>query len=196
MAPTREQLFRGTRAEKDWGRRLEAFRAYLAVMARLQLDDRLRAKVASSDIVQQTLLEAFEKRGSFRGTSNGELGAWLRQILAHNLADAFRAHGRAKRRVDHERSLEQSLGQSSSNLGGFIAARQTSPSRGAVRAEEALRLAAALSELPEAQRDVIELHHLKGLSLKEVADQVRRSPEAVAGLLHRGLKALKELLEA
>jgi len=35
-------------------------------------------------------LEACDRRDQFRGTSDGEMAAWLRQILAHNLADALR----------------------------------------------------------------------------------------------------------
>jgi RNA polymerase sigma-70 factor (ECF subfamily) len=63
-----------------------------------------------------------------------------------------------------------------------------------VRAEELLRLAAALAQLPEDQRRVVELHHLKGLLIAEVAEQMGRTRPAVVGLLCRGLKKLRELL--
>ena len=59
------------------GRLLEKFRDYLRLLARVQLDPRLRGKLDPSDVVQQTLLEAFEKREQFCGTTNGELAAWL-----------------------------------------------------------------------------------------------------------------------
>ena len=57
-----------------------------------------------------------------------------------------------------------------------------------------LELAAALARLPEDQRTAVELHHLEGYSLVEVGRRMRRSKEAVAGLLFRGLKRLRELL--
>ena len=41
---------------------------------------------------------------------------------------------------------------------------------------------------------MVELHHLKGLSLTEAATQMERSRSAVAGLLFRGLNKLRELL--
>ena len=176
--------------DEEWSGRLERYRSYLTLLARLQIDDRLQAKFGASDIVQQTLLEACQTREQFRGRSDGKLGAWLRKILAHNLADAFRAHRRAKRRVDLERSLEQS----STRLVDILAVRQSSPSRKAIREEEALRFAEALARLPEAQCKAIELHHLKGMSLKDLAAHLDRTPEAAAGLLHRGLKKLKEIL--
>ncbi len=180
--------------DEEWSGRLERYRSYLTLLARLQIDDRLQAKFGASDIVQQTLLEACQTPEQFRGRSDGKLAAWLRKILAHNLADAFRAHRRAKRRVDLERSLQQGLEQSSTRLIDILTARQSSPSRKAIREEEALRFAEALARLPEAQCKAIELHHLKGMSLKDLAAQLDRTPEAAAGLLHRGLKKLKELL--
>jgi RNA polymerase sigma-70 factor (ECF subfamily) len=51
-----------------------------------------------------------------------------------------------------------------------------------------------MNRLPEDQRSVIELHHLKGLSVTDVAARTGRTRPAVAGLLFRGLNKLRELL--
>jgi RNA polymerase sigma-70 factor (ECF subfamily) len=120
--------------------------------------------------------------------------AWLKQILTNNLADAVRGLARAKRDVSRERSLDEQLGDSFTRVDGWLAAAQSSPSQQAVRSEELLRLANVLTSLPQAQREAIVLHHLQGLPLAEVAAQLNKSPAAVAGLLHRGLKRLRELL--
>jgi RNA polymerase sigma-70 factor (ECF subfamily) len=65
-----------------------------------------------------------------------------------------------------------------------------------MRQEELLGLAEALAQLPEDQRRAVELRHLGGCSVTEVAQQMERSKEAVAKLLLRGVARLRELLEA
>jgi RNA polymerase sigma-70 factor (ECF subfamily) len=175
-------------------RPLEGYRDYLRLLARLQLGPRLQAKLDASDVVQQALLQAHEGRDRFRGRTEAEWMAWLRTILANSLAAAARRFATEARELSRERSLEAELELSSSRLEGLLAADQTSPSERAVRCEELLRLARALARLPEDQRRVVELHHLKGLPVAEVAGQVGRTRPAIVGLLFRGLKKLRELL--
>jgi RNA polymerase sigma-70 factor (ECF subfamily) len=164
------------------------------LLARTQLSPRLQAKLDASDVAQQALLQAHEARGQFRGTTEAERLAWLRAILANVLAAAARRFEARARDVGRERSLEDDLERSSSRLECLFAADQSSPSQRAVRGEELLRLAAALSRLPEDQRQVVELHHLKGLPVAEVAGEMGRTRAAVVGLLFRGLKKLRQLL--
>jgi RNA polymerase sigma-70 factor (ECF subfamily) len=181
------------RAAEDADPTLDRFRSYLLLLARMQLDGRAQSKLDPSDVVQQTLLEAHEKLPQFRGDDEG-LAAWLRRALANNLRDALRALRRVKRDVRRETSLEAELERSSAQLGGLLADDASSPSRKVGRNEELLRLAAALEQVPEAQRRAIVLHHLHGWSLAETAVELKRSQAATAGLLHRGLKRLRELM--
>jgi RNA polymerase sigma-70 factor, ECF subfamily len=176
------------------GQALERYRAYLTVLARIHLAPHVRDKLDPSDVVQQTLFEAHQKRHQFRGETDGQRAAWLRQMLAHNLADAARAWGRAKRDVALERSLQADVDESGCRLEAWLAAEQSSPSQQAARNEQLLQLAEALNQLPEAQREAVVLHHLKGWTLAQLAGHLNRSEPAVAGLLHRGLKRLRELL--
>jgi RNA polymerase sigma-70 factor (ECF subfamily) len=67
----------------------------LLLLAQVHLDRRLLGKLDASDVVQQTLLEAHQGLAQFRGRTVGEQAAWLRQILARNLANAVRDMGRA-----------------------------------------------------------------------------------------------------
>jgi RNA polymerase sigma-70 factor (ECF subfamily) len=175
---------------------LERFREYLLLMARLQLDPRVRSKLDPADVVQQTLLQAHAGYARFRGQSEGELLAWLRKILANELAGAIRKFVQGeKHNVAVERSLEAALAHSSSCLESWLAVDQTSPSQRAVRHEELLRLTEALAKLPEDQRRALELQHLEGCSVAEIGQQMQRSKAAVAGLLRRGLERLRELME-
>jgi RNA polymerase sigma-70 factor (ECF subfamily) len=175
-------------------RPVEAYRDYLRVLARLHLGGRLQAKLDASDVVQHALMQAHENRDQFRGATEAERLAWLRTILANALAAAVRHYDAGMRDLDRERSLEADLDLSSSRLECLLAADQTSPSDGAARSEELVRLARALGQLPEDHRRVVELHHLKGLPVAETARFMGRSRAAVVGLLFRGLKRLRELL--
>ena len=176
--------------------RLERFRDYLRILTRVQLGTAWIGRIDPSDLVQQTLLEAYQKRDQFRGTKDAERGAWLRTILARNLADAIRAWRRQKRDVNRERSLEAELETSSACLGAWLAAEQSTPSDQAVRHEQAVLLANALARLPASQREALVLHYWEGFSLAEIATRLERSPVAAAGLLKRGLKNLRALLDS
>src|SRR5262249_58198525 len=70
--------------------RLARYRPWLVLLARLQLSRRLGAKLDASDAAQQALLEACRTFPQFRGTTEAELTAWLRAILAHVLAGGVR----------------------------------------------------------------------------------------------------------
>jgi RNA polymerase sigma-70 factor (ECF subfamily) len=170
------------------------YRPYLRLLARLQLAPHLQGKLDPSDVVQQTLLQAHQAREGFRGRTEGEMAAWLRQILANNLAAAARTFGRARRDTAREQSLEASLAASSARLEAWLAAEQKSPSQRAAQQEQTLRLAAALEQLPPAQREALTLQHWQGWTLARIGLQLGRSPEAIAGLIKRGLKQLRTLL--
>ena len=177
------------------GPALDRHRDYLHLLARLHLSPRLRGKLDPSDVVQQTLLKAHQHRHALRGQDPAQQAAWLRQILARLLTDALRQFGGGKRDVARERSLEDAVQQSSARLEAFLRPDPSSPSQHAVRHEELQRLATGLAGLPNDQRTAVELHHLQGWSVAEVADHLGRTEAAVAGLLRRGLKQLRAFLQ-
>src|SRR5262249_9695075 len=152
----------------------------------------LRGQLGSSDLVQQSLLQAHRKRKQFRGHSEAEFRAWLRAILARLLAEAARRCRPAQ--PGRPQSLERALADASQLLARWRAADESSASQGLRRQERLLELAEALGRLPEDQRIALELRYLQGLSVGEVCRRMGRGTPSVANLLYRGLNALRERL--
>lgn len=178
------------------GRLLDGYRNYLTLLARLQVGRRLRGKVDATDVVQETYLEAHRDFARFRGTSERELIAWLRQILATNFANLVRHfHGTRRRDPRLERALGAELDQTGQRLDGALVAAQSSPSQQAARRERAVILADALERLPVDYREAIVLRQLEGLAFPEVARRMGRSEESVKKLWARGLARLRRNLE-
>lgn len=173
---------------------LDNFRSYLRLLARLHLDPRLQGKLDPSDVVQQTFLQAHQAWHTFRGQTEEELAGWLRQILARNLAHAVRDFERDKRDINREHSLQQAIDASSMRLEAWLVAEQQSPSEQAERRESTLHLAEALEQLSADHREAILLHYWHKRTVAEIAEEMGRTPMAVAGLLKRGLKKLRQLI--
>lgn len=175
---------------------LECFRSYVGLLARSFWNPRLQGKLDASDVVQQTLMQAWQRRDDFHGETNAEFRAWLRRILTNCLADVARRFGRDKRTISKERSLDAAVTESSSRLEAWLDDARSSPQVRVERDEQLVQLAIALEALPESQQEAITLHHLHGLSIAEISQLIDRSPAAVAGLLKRGLRGLREQFES
>jgi RNA polymerase sigma-70 factor (ECF subfamily) len=171
------------------------YRSWLQLLARLQVESQFQGKFDASDLVQQTLLEACRDLSQFRGQTEAELLAWLRQILAHVLAHEVRRYrGTQQRDVDREASLEQALAQSSQRLNDILAASGSSPSQKAVKNEQEVLLADVLAQLPDDYREVIILRNMEGLAHEEVARRLGRGVGAVRMLWVRALARLRTAL--
>ena len=173
----------------------ERYRAYLVFLARRTIDPWLKAKVDASDIVQETLLDAWKGRDELRGQGEVAVMAWLRRILANNLRDLERRYAGPEHNARRERSLEAAMDENSSRLGEWLAADQTPPGRRADLNEQIVGLASALAQLPPTQQRAIELRHFENLAHEDIAREMGLSgPGAVHGLLDRGRRRLRELL--
>lgn len=171
-------------------RRLEP---WLKLIARTQVESRFNAKFDPSDIVQQTLVQAVRDFPQFRGSTEAELMAWLRQILAHTLAHEIRRYaGTQKRDLHREVSLDQDLTAVSQRLGDLLPASGPSPSQHADAADRQVQLARILERLPPDYRDILVLRHLESLSHDDIARRMNRKPGAVRMLWVRALARLRE----
>ncbi len=173
---------------------LEQYRSYLQLLADLQLNPRLRVKEGASDIVQQTMMDAHRDFADFRGKTELELRAWLKMILTNKLLTVARRFATHKRAAGREVTLQDRVDESSAKLHRQLAADQTSPSMKVMKQERAEQLAAALLILLDDERAAVVLKHYHNWSVEEVAQHLGRTQNAVAGLLRRGLKKLRENL--
>lgn len=171
-------------------------RNYLAVIARAEVGSWLQAKVDASDLVQQTMLDAHRGLANFRGHTDGEWLAWLRQILSHNAADFVRHYGEtAKRKAGREVRLGPQDSQAS-NAGPLDpAAPGETPSELIVRHEVELQLADAIAALPDDYQEVIVLRNIERLPFDEVARRMGRSRPAVQMLWMRAIRALQRAVD-
>jgi len=200
-APAVEDLLvRARQGETEpLGQLLQLYRNYLTILAATQLDGRLRRRMNPSDLVQEAMLAAHCDFGKFRGATEREFLAWLRQILINCLHHAVDTHVRAKRRdVRREISVEQtgeSLDRSAADLAQLLADRGPSPSASVQQRERAVAFADQLAKLRPDYRDVIVLRNLQGLSFEEVADRMNRKPGTVRMLWLRAIEKLKQVYE-
>ena len=173
---------------------LEKYRSLLLWTAQQGLDAGLRTKFGASDVVQETLLEAFRDFPQFQGQSDEQWQAWLRQVLANNLANFERRYRHAdKRLLERERSIDA---ESAVRREAERAVRRESPVEiEAMRKEHAASLTAALSALPDDYRQVLLLRYQQQLAFSDIATRMGRSENAVRKLWARAVRSLQEQME-
>jgi RNA polymerase sigma-70 factor (ECF subfamily) len=195
-----ERLLAGARAgaAECLGELLRRYRSYLKLVASLEVDQGLQARFSASDIVQETLFDVYRDFGQFRGRTEPEFRAWLRQILRHNVAQLIEHHVLAgKRNARREVSFKKgggAMGRSEARLDAILAGRVPTPSADARQREHVAILAEKLESLPYDHRQVLVLRHWEGLPFQQVAARMNRSEGAVRMLWLRALKRLRRLL--
>ena len=199
-SPDPEELLAEARKRQSecLGTLLELYRNYLLLLARTQIDLHLRGRVDASDLVQETFLDACRDFSRFRGSSERELLAWLRQILVCNVARAVQTQLVAKKRdARRDVSLDclRDLEQSAARFEAVLISPQSTPSNQALRRERVALIADHLARLPADHREVIVLRNLEGLPFAEVAKRMGRSSGAVRVLWVRALDQFRRLLD-
>jgi RNA polymerase sigma-70 factor (ECF subfamily) len=183
------------------GELLDAYRKYLHLLAKTQIDEKLRGRISASDLVQEAMLGAYRDFPQFQGSSEQQLLAWLRQILINRLHVFVQQHVLAQKRdVRREISLEQlrtASARSTATLptSAILADRGSSPSQIAMRRENAVVLANYLAGLTPQHREIIELRTLRGLPFEQIARQMNRTTGAVRMLWLRAIRQLRERFE-
>ena len=110
-----------------------------------------RDEIQAEDLVQDTLVRAYERRGSFR--SGGNLRGWLLSILHNAFIDGRR------RQAAEARRLEQA-----------VAAAETAAPAAQESQVRFQQVQAAFLRLPDEQRAALHLVAIDGLPYQEAAD--------------------------
>lgn len=174
---------------EDLGKLLEYCRNYLLKIANQEVDSSLRVKASASDLVQETFLKAAREFDNFRGNTEAELLAWLRQILKHNLQNLSRSFGETvKREVAREIRFQLGIREE------YLVSNDPSPSSQVERNDRAQILAVALSRLPEDYQRVIRLRHQEQMSFAEIGENLGRSADAARKLWGRAIEYLQREL--
>jgi RNA polymerase sigma-70 factor (ECF subfamily) len=184
-----------TEAEPALGDLVGRYRKLLKMLVRSQVQGPMQAKADASDVVQETLLTAVKGFTAFRGSTEAAMIAWLRSILAGQLANLYRHHYAARRTIQLENQLDVELQRSSVVL-QMAFPTGPSPSESMAVEERLLSLADAIESLPEHYRTVILLRHVRGERFAEIAKQMGRTRDSVRKLWVRALAQLKTTMEA
>jgi len=171
---------------------LQRFRPFLRALAEEQLYSGLRQKMDPSDLVQQTMLQAVESQSQFRGTTDAAKASWLRAILKNVMAGFGRHFHRDRRNVSREQAMGIGGSSQSGGLGFEIAGDFSSPSQQLRQSEDRQKLKELMGHLTHDQQQALVMRYWHDLSLEEIGQRMNKSPDAVAGLLYRGMKVLRE----
>lgn len=177
---------------------LTPFQPYLTLLATLHIQQNslgkpLLTKLDPEDLVQETLLRAWRFRDQFHGLSQSERLGWLRQILSNVMVSHLRAYLTEKRNIRLE--IAVNLDKTSRNLEEIFGFQNDlTPCSHATREEEVTFLANAILKLKPIGRSVILARHMEGLTFRQIASRIGKSPEAVAKIWSRNLRRLRRSL--
>ncbi len=166
---------------------VERFRPYLRRVAAQLLQDQLPGKTDPSDVVQRSLMAAFENFAQWRGQDDKAWRAWLVQIVRNEVLNLVRYYHQERRNVAREQPLPAGSAE-----GHPPAADGSSPSEQVLRRERAAYVMATLEQLAPDHRQVIELRHLENLSFPEIAQRMQRSHDAVRQLWERAIQKFSQ----
>jgi RNA polymerase sigma-70 factor (ECF subfamily) len=181
--------------QSAFDRLFHRFRSELRQFIDVRLDRRLRSRFDASDVVQEAQLEAFRRLNEFLARRPMPFRVWLHKTAHQRLARLRRDHLKtAKRAADRERELPDQ--PSAVVVRKLVGAASLSPSQHLARREAGEQVHRALTELPEADREILLMRTVDGLSYDEAACILEIEPAAARKRYGRALLRLRRLVFA
>ena len=134
----------------------------------------------AEDLVHDVLMEAWQKAGDY-DRARGSVRTWLLVRLRSRALDRWRRAGRIKILAMEERTLDDILPAPAADPGQSV---------------DHARVRVAVQELPEAQRQVLELAYFEGLSSSEIAERLAIPIGTVKSRTAAGMAKLRSALDA
>lgn len=161
------------------------------------------AEVEIEDVVSEAIVRALQRISTFEGQSRCELANWMLSILNTVVIDTLRRVGADKRGGRRVRAFEDFITESQSRFEQFFAADMSTVSSSLQRQELIQAAYAAIELLPQRQRTVLLARFIGEWSIADITSDLNRvnpndeplTEKAVASLLDRALKKLRDLLQ-
>ncbi len=157
---------------------IKAFEDRVRAFIRSRIQPGFRSRLDADEILQDTFVRAFQSIGSFQGEDPVQFRRWLTGVAQKTV---LRAEEEARRNPTLE-------------IQDNVAAKDVSPSKAMRRDERFDHLQGAIESLGGDYREVILLTRIQGLTLKQAAEKMGRSPEAIRKLFWRALQQLRKVL--
>jgi len=142
----------------------------------------MRRPEDAADLTQEAFLRLFQAIGSFRGET--KFTTWLYRLVTNLGLDVLRRRGRSK-----EATLDEDATFDVPDLDPLV-----DPSTLADRAETAVKVRAALNELPAAYRLALTMYYFQELKYEEIAGVLDLPLNTVKAHIRRGKIALAQRL--
>jgi len=173
---------------------LGRYRTLLLWTAIQSMNSDLLTKAGASDVVQETMLEAVRDFPNFCGSSDEQWQAWLRQILANNVANFDRRYRRtSKRALNRELSIDDK--SAVRRDAESMVQREPMPDVQVIEKESAEAVRSAMVRLPDDYREILNLRYQNQLGFAEIAVRMSRSENAVRKLWARALHAMQSHMD-
>lgn len=182
--------------ESALDRLCKAYSERIRWIVRLRMGTEIRSKLESMDLVQDALVYAVRDLGKFTYKDEGDFLLWLSKIAENRLRDNLDKLHADKRDIHKEVRFDKYRPATGESFTGAVGpVDYTTPSAIISKREDLARLARAIDSLKPEYRKVILLTKIEGLSYKEIADQLGKSPDAVRMLVSRAIAALSGAFE-
>lgn len=156
-------------------------------MLRGEVGEQYRARFDTEDVLQSSLGVALRDLPDLEFRTPKAFEGWLFQVARRRLLDGIRRHRAGPRDVRRERDLDAE---------GVGPANLTTPTRGVERAEVTADVRAAVADLEDEERRIVELRSYEGLTFGDIAKIVGLpGKDAARDCYRRSLLKMGDLLD-